>query len=689
MALLSQHYGGRVPGMIKAHSSVPSTRRKADSIPTSTMSAGGCEVTLDGIPILPENSDRGQGCNHVIYHYASQVFGSLRPAKKTDKLLLDVDLRSGKEPPKLTAIKDERAKRKVYDLAFDALKYQALLEDMLVDSGYYSYDTVPDENHSIIVVILCDMLNRHFAKRLREPNEPVIPYVQEFEDDLFAHTTKLNASLARNRIKFQARSVECLLPEKVRQREECGTKMPIYAWVNQLQNSVEDVIEQLTQDGYKKVPSINSLGEYSFTVDSQCPNVLVFDAQNRNTLEDSYLVRGGNLVIQDKSCCLGPHSVKALLNEGDDVIHIYTGSGWTTAHLATLTNQEHCTIYAFGVKNEEHSEQLMANAKKLGIHNVKFIQDNFFEVQHIDNRFKNVKVVLVTPHDSRSGVTNPVEYIIHEGADASILGELSQEQIDSDKLDVLVSKHMELLKHAMKFPHVQAVVYATNSIFREENENVVTKVTEYINARTSTSIRNPFRLIPPVLPLTPAELEKQPSSKFIKMEPSSSMGGCFLSVMSREDESMSASDVIARAAAKGLCSLPPAKATATTTSAQGDELKPKKKSSKTSQKSLTKSASAKKERKGPKTSKSPTADHHGHGPTVRSPTLLVKKPSSKRLRPIRTASLMFAHHFTNSSTSDRQPYGVPMTKASLVRMQPKAEPVRPHQEAIHHPKPFL
>ena len=61
---------------------------------------------------------------------------------------------------------------------------------------------------------------------------------------------------------------------------------------------MEDVIEQLTEDGYKKVPSINSLGEYSFTVDSQCPNVLVFDAQNRNALEDSYLVRGGNLVIQ-------------------------------------------------------------------------------------------------------------------------------------------------------------------------------------------------------------------------------------------------------------------------------------------------------------------------------------------------------------------------------------------------------
>ena len=49
------------------------------------------------------------------------------------------------------------------------------------------------------------------------------------------------------------------------------------------------------------------------------------------------------------------------------------------------------------------------------IPDVKLIPDNIFDVQHVDPRFKNVKVVLVTPQDSRSGITNPVEYILHEG----------------------------------------------------------------------------------------------------------------------------------------------------------------------------------------------------------------------------------------------------------------------------------
>ena len=61
---------------------------------------------------------------------------------------------------------------------------------------------------------------------------------------------------------------------------------------------MEEVTDHLIEDGYSKVNSVNSLGEYNFTLDTQCPNIMVFDAQNRNALEDSYLVRNGSLIIQ-------------------------------------------------------------------------------------------------------------------------------------------------------------------------------------------------------------------------------------------------------------------------------------------------------------------------------------------------------------------------------------------------------
>lgn len=46
---------------------------------------------------------------------------------------------------------------------------------------------------------------------------------------------------------------------------------------------------------------------------------------------------------------------------------------------------------------------------------LKYIPENFLEVQHTDPRLKNVKAVLVTPPDSRSGLLNPVEFIMKEG----------------------------------------------------------------------------------------------------------------------------------------------------------------------------------------------------------------------------------------------------------------------------------
>lgn len=92
----------------------------------------------------------------------------------------------------------------------------------------------PDENHHPVMVILCDMMQRHFVKKRSKSTESVIPYIQELEDDLNKYNIKLNAALARNRIKFQARSIEHLLPAKVRERDECGLQLPTYAWINQL-----------------------------------------------------------------------------------------------------------------------------------------------------------------------------------------------------------------------------------------------------------------------------------------------------------------------------------------------------------------------------------------------------------------------------------------------------------------------
>lgn len=41
--------------------------------------------------------------------------------------------------------------------------------------------------------------------------------------------------------------------------------------------------------------------------------------------------------------------------------------------------------------------------------------ENFLNVDPEDNRFKNAKVILITADCSKSGITNPIDFIVNEG----------------------------------------------------------------------------------------------------------------------------------------------------------------------------------------------------------------------------------------------------------------------------------
>lgn len=55
---------------------------------------------------------------------------------------------------------------------------------------------------------------------------------------------------------------------------------------------------------------------------------------------------------------------------------------------------------------------------------------------------------------------------------------------------------------------------------------------------------------------------------------------------------------------------------------------------------------------------------------------------------------MFAHHFDRREHMSEpklqlQPYGVPLTKVTLMRRTSKLDIVPPHKETLDHPKPFI
>lgn len=88
------------------------------------------------------------------------------------------------------------------------------------------------EDSGLVMVMLCDFQGRKFQQRHALPGETVLPDLLEIEQAILECKTHLNAALARRRIKAEAPSLDHLLPDTVRSKEELRSSMPVYGWIN-------------------------------------------------------------------------------------------------------------------------------------------------------------------------------------------------------------------------------------------------------------------------------------------------------------------------------------------------------------------------------------------------------------------------------------------------------------------------
>ncbi|XP_007945364.2 putative methyltransferase NSUN7 [Orycteropus afer afer] len=484
-----------------------------------------------------------------IYVMAANIFQGIRIERSPERVLI----KYGNEPlPTSSESDDESFQRLSYELAFSALKYQDILESILIDSYIFPTTTIPNHLSSLIIVMLYDFQDRKFQPRLLSDNEDSVSEVQEVENLLNSFKTKLAASLARCRIKHDALSIYHILPETVRKQELRASTLPLYAWINTCKISPEDVYSNLRKKGYHKVKSVFHIDDKVFAVDKHCYDVLIFPSHLKNDLLSIDLFKDYKLILQDKSRSLAVHSVKALLNMDDDILMVNTGSWYTVAHMSILTNNNTSKIFVCGVESHAKDPDLKNLFTKMGCKNIEILRETFINIDSKDHRLQKVKVILLLPRCSGLGVSNPVEFILNEYEDTDLLKDFSQGGTSEDKIHVLAQQQYEQLTHAMKFTKAQAVVYCTCSVYPEENEAVVKKALEFQDHGIKVQ---PYRLSPPVLPLCSLKEIHLSTDKFFRMEPSDTTNGCFLSILTRErdpSETVSVKDVLARAAAKGL-----------------------------------------------------------------------------------------------------------------------------------------
>jgi len=101
---------------------------------------------------------------------------------------------------------------------------------------------------------------------------------------------------------------------------------------------------------------------------------------------------------------------------------------------------------------------------------------------------------VVNAQCSKSGIVNPVDFILQEGVSSSIK-ELAQGGLETSKIRGLAFQHISLLRHAMKFPQIQAIVYMTRSASEIENLDVVKKAMQEINEDLNANKAGSFEIV--------------------------------------------------------------------------------------------------------------------------------------------------------------------------------------------------
>uniref|UniRef100_A0A3P9NS59 Uncharacterized protein n=1 Tax=Poecilia reticulata TaxID=8081 RepID=A0A3P9NS59_POERE len=174
--------------------------------------------------------------NHYdqVFLQAAAIFQRLRREKPEPRQLLRYENRTDTLP--LNSSDDKATQKQAYQLAFNTLKYQDLLEAVISDSFFHKSQNICSDLLPLAMVMLYDFQDRRFLLRRRpaEGEQVVVAEVRDLEKSLQRWKIKLAASLARFRVKHSLQSVSRFLSDSLRTKERRAKSLPFYAWVNTL-----------------------------------------------------------------------------------------------------------------------------------------------------------------------------------------------------------------------------------------------------------------------------------------------------------------------------------------------------------------------------------------------------------------------------------------------------------------------
>ncbi|CCI10904.1 unnamed protein product [Albugo candida] len=283
--------------------------------------------------------------------------------------------------------------------------------------------------------------------------------------EIMKHANALREALVRMKIKEKVSDHENLLPIENR---KCSTQVdiPRYIRVNTLKARKEEIAEFIETTKAQN--------------DVHIPDLLVLP---RNIeLHDHELVREGKLVLQDKASCF-PAFV--LLSDpawpGGDIIDACAAPGNKTTHLAMLLGKTlvgmstNSKVFAFD-RSTARLKILESRLELCGADGiVQASCQDFLDADIHDRRYENVKSIVLDPSCSGSGMNNRFDHLLDIASRPEMTDyDLEQEDGTTHKrIESLARFQLLMLRKAFSFDQVDRIVYSTCSVFKIENEEVV------------------------------------------------------------------------------------------------------------------------------------------------------------------------------------------------------------------------
>ncbi|CAH1114216.1 unnamed protein product [Psylliodes chrysocephalus] len=399
-------------------------------------------------------------------------------------------------PPVHTSFEDEQEMRRVYSLIYDVFRYKYVLTQALNDINFFGIFPKLSANEAVVWLLFYDLYHRNFNKREISLASLVAQlfdaYGFSFPDNaLWSQKVKLAAAVARLRIKNNALSLSEMLPPHLKDEKvtEHAQTNPVTCWINlhKTKDGFTLCHEIERSFGLRLVNDVNQLNPHTFKWDKHCPQTIVFHASMRPLLAKSRFIKEYNMIVQDKSFCLGPATFKKLLTDLEltgTVIQTHVNSPRSTAYLATLLSQNEKIkkLLAFSAGKRKEEYELYFN--ELGMSNIRLFSDRLIDTAPDAHYMEEVVAVFATPPNSYSAVVDPIDLVCSRGGDLSML-EILTETGDSkearERIAAILEEQQKTLRFAMSRPQIQFVLYETHSELEAENSCMVSMTLKEIN----------------------------------------------------------------------------------------------------------------------------------------------------------------------------------------------------------------